>query len=251
MHFDNFAFSCIYIFRFKHVQIRTSLQEHELEEQEMRSKAIDTKWVHRFLHKWQWSFQCSNTKGSYLADDSQEMQDMRASHRAQREINGVPWALTLNFDQVWRSSFEAPRTVLHKRNRENRRKQDVSAEIRPGDIVGKRLQTVAAIAKQSMQARMGLTEKSKLRKTVPRSEFVVGGRTPLTAVTSTWGNGEIGPLGVCVASGALPVAWIRELNALWRPHVFVFESGTESHFMNADTTMLYLQELIAPATLLI
>ena len=218
----------------------------------MRSKEIDNKWMHRFLHKWQWSFQCSNTKGAYLGDDSQEMQDMRASHRAQREIHGVPWELTLNFDQLWRSSFEAPRTVLHKRNRECRRKKDAPAEIRPGDVVGKRLQTVAAIAKQSMQQRMGLTEKpSKLRKTAPRSEFVVGGRAPLTAVTSTWGSGEMGPLGICVASGALPVTLIREINATWRPHVFVFESGSETHFMNADTTLLYLQELIAPATFLI
>ena len=216
----------------------------------MREKPIDNKWIHRFLYKWQWAYQSSNTKGAYLGDDSVEMAETRQCHKAQRLANGVPWNLVLNYDQLWRSAFEPPKKVLQKRQaNEAKRQGDAFPEIRPDDLLGKRLKAITAICKDDLQARMGQTQgASKLRKAVARSEFVVGGRQGLTAVTSTWASGEIGPLGICVTTGSVPAAFIREMNEKWRPHVYIFESQTETHFMTADTTMLYLQELIAPAT---
>lgn len=98
-----------------------------------------------------------------------------------------------------------------------------------------------------MNARMGQCPKpSKLRKTAARTEFVVGGRQGVTAVSSCWANGDIGPLGICVASGSLPLSYIREMNSQWAGHVFLFESGSDSHFMTADTTLLYMEQLLAP-----
>ncbi len=223
-------------------------QDQGVNKQSMRDKAIDSKWVCRFLHKWQWSYQASNTKGAFLANDSVEMIEARKAHRSQRQINGAPWELVLNFDQLWRSAYEAPKKVLHKRQtKEAGRQQENWREIRPSDLVGKRLRTVSSIAEQAMQSRMGQTDRpSKLRKTVARSEFVIGGRQGLTAVTSTWGNGEMGPLGICLTTGSVPQSTIRSLNEEWFPNVYLFESGTETHFMNADTTLLYLQELVGP-----
>ena len=165
----------------------------------MREDPINSKWVHKFLHRWQWSYQASNTKGSYLANDSKEMEDMRRQHRAQRVIGGVPFELVLNFDQLWRSGYEPPPKVLHKRKaREADRQEEEWGECRPSDLVGKRLQAVLSVVEGEMKKRMGQTNKSALRKGVPRTEFVQGGRAGVTAVTSTWANGEIGPLGVCV-----------------------------------------------------
>jgi len=216
----------------------------------MRENAIDAKWVYRFLHKWQWSYQASNTKGSFLANDSVEMIESRKAHRSQRKVNDVPWSLVLNFDQLWRSAYEAPKKVIHKRQtKEAGRQQENWREIRPSDLVGKRLQAVSAIASQAMQSRMGQTDRpSKLRKTVARTDFVSGGRQGLTAVTSTWGSGEMGPLGICLTSGSVPQSTIRSLNEEWFPHVYIFESGTETHFMTAETTLLYLQELVGPVS---
>ena len=71
----------------------------------------------------------------------------------------------------------------------------------------------------------------------------------MTAISSTWGNGELGPLGICVATGQVRPSLITDINAAYHGHVFIFESGTESHFMNAETTLLYLRNLIGPATL--
>lgn len=98
-----------------------------------------------------------------------------------------------------------------------------------------------------MTARMGQTTRaSQLRQSSARSEFVVGGRVGVTAVTSTWADGSLGPLGICLATGSVPAAYIRQMNEDYRGHVFLFESGTESHFMNSDTTLLYLHELLGP-----
>lgn len=225
-------------------------EEQEVEEPKHRFKPVDARRVHRFLHKWQWSWQSSNTKGAYLADDSVEMEETRMAHKAQRAIVGAPWELTLNYDQLWRSCYEAPQKVIHKRTcHEAKRQGDDWGEIRTSDIVGKRLQVALAITQSRMCERMGLTERpSKLRRTCPRTEFVVGGRASLTAVTSCWANGEVGPLGICAASGSLTTEFIRTFNADWRGQAFIFESGSDTHFMNADTTILYLQELIGPAS---
>lgn len=77
---------------------------------------------------------------------------------------------------------------------------------------------------------------------------MVGGRQGVTAVTSTWANGEIGPLGVCVCNGSLTPGEVEELNSSYHGQVFVFFCGNaESHFMSADTTLSYLRHLVAPA----
>lgn len=196
------------------------------------------------MRSWQWTYRASNTKGQFLPSESQEMIDMRLAHQAQRKINSCPWSLTLNFDQLWKCGHEAPKQVLHKRGSKGTELLD--AELRPTDIAGKRFQTVAAAAQEAMTDRLKQADKSKLRASCPRSEFIVGARLGVTAVTSCWGDGALGPLGICIPSNALPSLKIRELNTAWFPHICVFESGSESHFMNAETTLLYMSELVAP-----
>ncbi|CAK9000255.1 Malate dehydrogenase 2, partial [Durusdinium trenchii] len=214
-----------------------------------RQKPVDSKWVCLFLMRWQWSLQASNTKGAFLADDSQEMKEMRLAHRAQILANKVPIDLVLNFDQLWRSAYEPPKKVIHKRRaKEAERQGEEWGECWPGDLQGKRLKAILQMVSNAMVERMGQTDRpSKLRKVCARSDFVQGGRIGVTAVTSTWASGEIGPLGICVANGALPQAFIEEVNEKWAGHVYVFQSMTESHFMTAETTLLHLQELISPA----
>ena len=257
---------------------------------------VNSKWISRFLAKWGWSIQSSNTKGAYLADDSELMnetgvrmikitvlsysilnsryypgissiwivlhyrrslqtnlrgiwatlncQEIRKSHRAQREITETPWTLVLNYDQMWRSGYEPPKTVLHKKGAAN---SAAVGEIRPDYLKGKRLETVMEIVQNEMSKKMADAPPSKLRKTAARTEMVQGGRFGVTAVTSCWGSGEVGPLGVCIPSGSVPLSFLRDFNSEWHGHVYIFESGSESHFMSSDTTILYLQNLISPA----
>ncbi len=134
---------------------------------------------------------------------------------------------------------------MHKRTA---KKQGTVGEVRPDYLKGKRFNAVMEIVKGEMGKYLASGSLSEVRKTVPRSENVGGGRFGITAVTSTWGNGETGPLGLCVSSGSLPQSFITTFNSDWYGSALIFESGTESHFMTADTTILYFQELLGPVT---
>ena len=101
--------------------------------------------------------------------------------------------------------------------------------LRPEDVKGKRMEAVLSVAGGDMASRMGLAKASKLRKTVPRS-------------------GEVGQLGICVPSNSVTRSFREEINSTFYGTVYLFESGSESHFMTAETTLEYLNELIAPAT---
>jgi len=48
-------------------------REHGQEPLVFRKEAVDSRWMYRFLERWQWSVRASN-KGAYLGDDSQIMQ---------------------------------------------------------------------------------------------------------------------------------------------------------------------------------
>lgn len=173
------------------------------------------------------------------------LKDQRRSHRSQREVCGARWELVLNYDQMWRSAYEPPKFVMHKRDA---KLQGTMGEVRPDYLKGKRFNAVMEIVKSEMGKYLASGPRSEVRKTVPRSENIAGGRFGITAITSTWGNGEAGPLGMCVSSGSLPQSFITSFNSEWYGCALIFESGTESHFMTADTTILYFQELLGPVT---
>lgn len=216
----------------------------------MREKPVDSKWVGRFLYRWQFSYQASNTKGAYLPDTCLEMKETRLAHRTQRVVNEVPFQLVLNFDQLWKAAYEPPKRVLHKRRAaEASRQDDEWGEVRPDDLAGKRLQAILSMVEGQMTSNLKQTDRpSKLRRSAARTQFVQGGRCGVTAVTSTWASGEMGPLGICLPTGALARQTIQNINDEYAGHVLVFESGTDTHFMNADTTLLYLEKLIGPVS---
>lgn len=213
------------------------------------TKPPTMKWVSGFLKRWQWAWMASNTKGQYLSDESTQMQEARQQHRAQRSVNGVPWSMVLNYDQVWKCGHEPPSKVLHKSSKKEKAMSNKDIEVRGGDLSGKRIEAIMEIVGEDMAKRMGISQhRSKARKTTPRSEFVIGARLGVTAVTSTWGNGEMGPLAICIPTGVLGQTFMRDLNQAFKAQVFIFESGTDTHFMNSDTTLTYMNSLLAPAT---
>lgn len=215
----------------------------------IRTKPPTMKWANGFLKRWQWGWLASNTKGQYLSDDCAQMQEARHQHRTQRSVNGVPWSMVLNYDQLWKCGHEPPSKVLHKCTKKEKKVCNKDVELRGGDLAGKHLDAIMEIVGEDMTKRMGLSQhRSKARKTTPRSEFVIGARLGVTAVTSTWGNGEMGPLAVCIPTGVLSQTFMRDLNLAFKAQVFVFESGTDTHFMNSDTTLTYMNSLLGPAT---
>ena len=139
-------------------------------------------------------------------------------------------------------------TKAYKSSKKEKKVSDKDIEIRGGNLSGKHLEAIMEIVGEDMAKRMGLSQhRSKARKTTPRSEFVIGARLGVTTVTSTWGNGEMGPLAICIPTGVLTQTFMRDLNLAFNAQVFIFESGTDTHFMNSDTTLTYMNSLLGPA----
>ena len=130
------------------------------------AQGLQKKWIVRFMKKWQWSYQNSNTKGAFLATTSIEMEEMRKAHRMQRAMLGVDWRLVLNFDQLWKGSYDPAKRVLHKLKHRNA----VKDNLRPDDAGKLKAikEMVTAEALQNMSYPSG-SRASKLRKGVPRT----------------------------------------------------------------------------------
>ncbi len=66
---------------------------------------------------------------------------------------------------------------------------------------------------------------------------VANARMPHTTTTSLWGDGTPGPLTVVFEDGAVPQKRLDQINEKYRGRLFAFCSPTDTHMMNADTTI--------------
>ena len=125
----------------------------------------------------------------------------------QKELNAIP-AMTLNFDQLWQQ-LAAPK------------KRAIGHGIAVGSLV-----------------RGAKKEKRKQRAHQPtadiRLDTITGYRRAITTVTSTWGNGERGPIAFCVKPGFVAEAYIKQFNTQHKGRSYILVSETESHMMNAE-----------------
>ena len=80
-----------------------------------------------------------------------------------------------------------------------------------------------------------------------RLDSILGWRTSLTFVSSTWSDGSPGPVAFNVKHGILLEKDIKKINRSQLGLVYIMVSNTESHFMNADTTLELFRELYGPA----
>jgi hypothetical protein len=54
-------------------------------------------------------------------------------------------------------------------------------------------------------------------------------------------------MGICIPQGYISQEAIRKINTAYVGEVLVFESGSESHFMTASTTVVFQEQLLTPA----
>ena len=69
----------------------------------------------------------------------------------------------------------------------------------------------------------------------------------MTCCISVWGDGSAGPLGITVPEGMLTAKFIAEVNRERQGKVYILTSGSNTHFMNAETTVELLEKLFMPA----
>eukprot|EP00435_Cladocopium_sp_Y103_P023101 s4195_g5.t1 len=72
-------------------------------------------------------------------------------------------------------------------------------------------------------------------------------RQSLTCLTSTWSDGTAGPLGICVPESFMTEDAIQAFNQQWPGQSYIFSSQSKSHFMNGQSLMDVLHNLIGAA----
>lgn len=66
-------------------------------------------------------------------------------------------------------------------------------------------------------------------------------------LTSSWSDGSRGPLAFCVPEGAMPVNSVKEWNNNHIGESMIVTSQSSTHFMNSDTMLQILEQLVSPA----
>ena len=66
-------------------------------------------------------------------------------------------------------------------------------------------------------------------------------------LTSSWSDGRPGPVAFCVAEGKLRPADIQKWNAEHVGSSLIISSQTPTHFMNAESLIVVLEQLYSPA----
>ena len=80
-----------------------------------------------------------------------------------------------------------------------------------------------------------------------RLDPIRNARRAMTCCTSVWGDGSGGPLGITVPEGMLTAKFIAQMNRERQGKVYIMTSGSNTHFMNAETTVELLEKLFIPA----
>ena len=80
-----------------------------------------------------------------------------------------------------------------------------------------------------------------------RADCVDGSRHSITIVTSVWGNGEAGPLCIVLPLGFISAEEQLALQEQFQPAVHFISSGRGTHFMNSDSVVDYLENVVGPS----
>ena len=85
------------------------------------------------------------------------------------------------------------------------------------------------------------------RTVVTRLTTVRNSRVGVTVVTSSVANGDHGPLFINVSPGSISEAAIQRLNEEFAGCALIATSGTNTHFMNSESTWVMFEKVVAKA----
>ena len=150
-------------------------------------------------------------------------------------------ALLLNYDQLWKLAARGSKFKYFK-DSSNAGKQKVK------DVKGK---FVWKQADEGSGEGSGLPDRrpaksSKLHQQ-PVHDPVGNARQPHTLCTSTWSDGTQGPLLSVWKEGSISQETINRVNARYAGRMMVMVTRSDTHFMNGELTVKYLEELVGPA----
>ncbi|CAK9063017.1 unnamed protein product [Durusdinium trenchii] len=196
-------------------------------------RKVSTRWVNRLLLSAGYKKRVPNTAGAYLPyDDSRMIKSRKAWHFRRMERN-VRLDMCLNFDQVWKAAWSRPFQVWCKGN-----------EL---DLHGKRHAVQQQLEGLQAGNREWETRSRRVKGKDARADCVDGSRHSITIVTSVWGNGEAGPLCIVLPLGFISAEEQLALQEQFQPAVHFISSGRGTHFMNSDSVVDYLENVVGPS----
>ena len=206
---------------------------------EVPKLVVSERWIQRLCQKNGWTRRAPNTFEAYLPYEDQRMEKNRKAFAYTRLSQDVRLDLCLNFDQVWKQSWSDPKRLLLK---------VASSE----GLKGKKAQAVQEI--MDLQERLrggGEGDWKVVRRRVTgrdaRANLVGNSRHSITIITSLWGNGECGPLTCVLPLGFISDDALADLKNRFSPECYFLSSGRSSHFMNAESVVLYYENVLAEA----
>ena len=173
--------------------------------------------------------------GNFLPYDHPMMRSVR--QRVQLLFDRIHPALLLNYDQLWKLAARGSTWKYWKEGATEGTPTDKCGRGRPRDGLGRFQKTCAANSdaprEQPRQA--------------PVHDPGSNARQPHTLCTSTWSDGTPGPLLSVWKEGTISHATMQKLNCRYAGRMLVVVTRSDTHFMNGELTVRYLEELVGPA----
>jgi hypothetical protein len=193
----------------------------------------------RYRKKWDWHRRVTGMTGCFLPYDHPSMRTVR--ERVSMLFETIHPALLLNYDQLWKLAARGSKFKYFK-DSSNAGKQKVK------DVKGK---FVWKQADEGSGEGSGLPDRrpaksSKLHQQ-PVHDPVGNARQPHTLCTSTWSDGTQGPLLSVWKEGSISQETINRVNTRYAGRMMVMVTRSDTHFMNGELTVKYLEELVGPA----
>ncbi len=162
----------------------------------------------------------------------------REQWKAQQEAAHVPPALRMNYDQMWKNLYIAPKRNMRKqRARLGKLRED--RHLDPTSLPKNRaLKQNVKNADSHADGREGKAHTSMAEDA--RYDMIQNDRAAGTLVTFTYANDTQGILAQAYADGICPASRMEELNNKCPGEHLIMNSESTTHFMNVESTLSYL-----------
>ena len=167
--------------------------------------------------------------GNFLPYDHPLMRCVR--QRVELLFTRIHPALLLNYDQLWKLSARGSSWKYWKED---------ETGMKPRGPRGR-------FVKQPSSPGTAADASRKRLRQAPVHDPVSNARLPHTLCTSTWSDGTPGPLLSVWKEGTISHATIQKLNTRYAGRMLVVVTRSDTHFMNGELTVRYLEELVGPA----
>ena len=167
--------------------------------------------------------------GNFLPYDHPLMRCVR--QRVELLFTRIHPALLLNYDQLWKLSARGSSWKYWKED---------ETEMKQRDPRGRCQKTPLSPGTAADASRKRLRQ-------APVHDPVSNARLPHTLCTSTWSDGTPGPLLSVWKEGTISHATMQKLNSRFAGRMLVVVTRSDTHFMNGELTVRYLEELVGPA----